>query len=149
MVFVWVLGGGGGDEHEAAVLARAEGGVEGAGSELQGADQKVVEELVVGEIEALDRLAAAIAADQVEEAIDAAEAVGEGGGPVVGGALVEEVDGAGVDALLGQPERVLHRIGVLLGSIGEGEGGAGVSEALRHHRAETAAGPGDRDHPSV
>ena len=71
------------------MLALRQGGVEGAGCELQGSDEKVVEELVVGEVEALDRVATAVAADQVEEAVDGAEAVGEGGGPVVGGALVE------------------------------------------------------------
>ena len=117
-----VLRGGGGDEHEAAVLAAGECGVEGAAGELQGADEQVVQELVVREIEALDRLAAAIAADQVEEAVDVAEALLELGGPVVGGGLVEEVDGAPVEAVVGEAEVLRDGVRGLLAAVGEGEG---------------------------
>src|SRR5215218_3384219 len=86
-----VLRGGGGDEDEAAVVAPGQGGVEGAAGVLEGADQEVVEELVVGEVEGLDGVAAAVAADKVEETVDLAEALVGGLRPFGGGRRVEEV----------------------------------------------------------
>ena len=65
--------------------AHGQGGVEGAGGELEGADEEVVEELVVGEVEAVDGVAAAVAADEVDEAVDVTEALLGGGGPCVCG----------------------------------------------------------------
>jgi hypothetical protein len=108
-----------------------------------------VEELVVGEVEAVDGVAAAIAPDQVEEAIDAAEALLGGGGPVVGGGLVEEVDRGGVDAVVGETEVLGDGVGDLLAPVREREGGACVGEALSNDGAEAAARAGDRDHPSL
>ncbi len=143
------LGRRGGDEDEAAVVAAGEGRVEGAGGQLEGADQEAVEELVVGEVEGVDGVAAAVAADQVEEAVDAAELLCGRGGPVVGLGLVEEVDGLGVDAVVGEAEVLGDGVGDLLTAVGEGEAGAGVGEALGDDGAEAAAGAGDGDHAAV
>ena len=148
-MFFGVLGRGGGDQDEAAVVALGQGRVEGAGGELEGADQEAVEELVVGEVEAVDRVAAAVAADEVDEAVDVAEALLGRGGPVVGGGFVEEVHGPGVDAVVGEGEVLGDGVGDLLAAVGEGEGGAGVGEALGDDGPEAAAGPGDGDDPSV
>jgi hypothetical protein len=131
------------------VGALGEGGVEGAGGQLEGADEKVVEELVVGEVEAVNGVAAAVAADEVDEAVDAAEARLGLGGPDVGGGLFEEVDRVRVDAVLGQAEVVGDAVGDLLAAVGEGEAGAGIGEALGDDRPEPAAGTGDGDDPSV
>ena len=68
---------GGGDEHEAAVLARGERLVEGPGRVDHGAHEQVVQPLVVGERRGRERLAAPPAADQVQEPVDAAEALAE------------------------------------------------------------------------
>ena len=55
------------------MVALCEGCVEGAGGELERADEEGVEELVVREVEGVDGVAAAVAADEVEEAVHAAE----------------------------------------------------------------------------
>ena len=63
-----------GDEREAAVLARRQRrrGRRGVVCWTR-ADEQVVQPLVVGQVEALDRIAAAPAADQVQQPVDAAE----------------------------------------------------------------------------
>src|SRR5262245_47945276 len=149
---VGVLGhlrGGGGDQDEAAVLAAGQGGVEGAGGELEGADEQAVEEVVVGQVEGVDGVAAAVAADEVEEPVDLSELLLRGGGPVAGLGLVEEVDRAGVHAVAGKAEALGDGVGDLLAAVREGEGGAGVGEAAGDDRAEAAARAGDSDDPSV
>jgi hypothetical protein len=108
-----------------------------------------VEEVVVGEVEGVDGVAAAIAADEVEESVDVAELLRGGGGPVVGLGLLEEVDGAGVDAVVGQPEVLGDAVGDLLVAVGECEAGAGVGEALGDDGAEAAARAGDGDDAAV
>src|SRR5829696_8987509 len=144
-----VLGRCGGDQDETAVLAGGERGVEGAGGELEGADQEAVEEVVVREVEGIDGVAAAVAADQVQEAVDATELLGGRGGPVAGLGLVEEVDRLGGDSVVAEPEVLGHRVRDLLAAVGEGEAGAGVGETLGDDGAEAASGAGDRDDAAV
>ena len=55
----------------------------------------------------------------------------------------------GVDAVGGDAQVVGDAVGDLLAAVGEGEAGAGVGEALGDNGAETAAGPGDGEDPSV
>ena len=123
--------------------------MEGAGGELEGANEEVVEELVVREVEGVDGVAAAVAADEVKEGVDAAEFLLHGRGPFVGGGFVEEVDGVGVDAVVGDAEALGHAVGDFLAAVCEGEAGAGVGEALGDDRPEAAAGSGDGEDPSV
>src|SRR3954449_11492376 len=65
---------------------------------MGGAAREAVEEVVVGEGEGVDGVAAAVAADEVEEAVDVAELLLRCGGPVVGLPLVEAGEGGGVVA---------------------------------------------------
>src|SRR5215210_1997685 len=97
----------------------------------------------------MDRVATAIAADQVEEAVDVAEAVLDLRGPVVGGGNVEQVHGVGVDAVVRDAEIMGDSVRDLLVPVREGERGVGVCETLGDDGAEAAAGPGNRDHSSV
>ena len=131
------------------MLAARQGWVKGAAGELEGADQEAVEELVVGEVEGVDGVAAAVAADEVDEAVDLSEALLGCGGPIVGGGFVEEVNGVGVDSVGGEVEVLGDRVGDLLVAVGEGEAGAGVGEALGDDGPEAAAGPGDGEDPSL
>ena len=55
----------------------------------------------------------------------------------------------GVDAVVGEAEVLCDSVGDLLVAVGEGEAGAGVSEALGDDGAEAAAGSGDCDDASV
>ena len=141
----------GGDQHEAPVVARRQGVVEGAGRVLDGADQQVVQQLVVGERRLGERLAAPPAADQVHEAVDARRtARADRVAHSRAASLVEQVDDAGVEALVGEVELVAERVQPLLR---RGRSAASVAPAaasrLRHRRAEPAGGAGDRDHPAV
>jgi hypothetical protein len=116
---------------------------------LEGADEEVVEELVIREVEGVDGVAAAVAADEMDQAVDVAEALLGRGGPVVGGRFVEEVDGPGVDAVVGKAEALGDGVRDLLAAVDEGEGGARFREAVGDDRPEAAPGSGDCDHPSV
>ncbi len=78
--------------------------MEGAGRVLDGVDEQVVQQFVVGKRGGVDRVAAAPAADQVQKGVGTAEALGEGGGPGGGTVVGEQVGDAGVDALVGQAE---------------------------------------------
>jgi hypothetical protein len=97
----------------------------------------------------VDGVAAAIAADEVEESVGVAELLGGGGGPVVGLGFVEEVDGLGVDAVVGEAKVLRNLVGDLLVAVGEGQGGPGVCESLGDDWSKAAAGAGDCDDPSV
>src|SRR5581483_9834709 len=109
--------------------------VEGAAGVLEGADEEVVEELVVREVEGSDGVAAAVAANQVKQSVDLAEALLGCGGPLAGGAGVEEVDGAGLDAVGTEAELLGDGGRDLLVAVDEGEGGAGLREPLGDDRA--------------
>lgn len=114
---------------------------------LDGADQQVVQEVPVGEVGGREGRGAAPAADEVDQAVDAAEVLLGLGRPLAGGARVEEVDGVphdgraavgeagGVDAL-GQP------LGV---GVGGHHGGAGLGEPQQRRVAGRAAGAGHGD----
>ena len=131
-----------------SLLVRAR--VEGAGGELEGADQEVVEELVVGEVEALDRVAAAVAADEVEEAVDAAEAFSSiAAAQSLAAASSRRSTARGSTRSSGRPRSWATAVGDLLVAVGEGEAGAGVGEALGDDGPEAAAGAGDGDDASV
>ncbi len=126
-------------------LAR-EGVVEGAGGVLDGADEEVVEPLVVVERSGGERLAALPAADEVKEAVDAAEALLERLRPVAGAVVVEQVGDARVAALLGQGELGDELVEPALVDVGERQGRAGVGQPRGDGRAEATGGAGDRDH---
>ena len=59
---------------------------------LQGAHEQVLQEVPVGEVGLDDARAAPPAADEVEQSVDAAVLLGDGGERVLRRALVEEVD---------------------------------------------------------
>ena len=123
--------------------------VERAGGVLKGPDEEVVEPLVVGQRGGGERLAALPAADEVKEGVDPVEAVGEGRSPVAGGILGEQVDGARVEPLVGQPEPGGQLVEALLMDVGEREGGAGIGEAGGDDGPEAARGARDRDDLAV
>ena len=131
---------GRGDEDEPAALV-GDRVVEGAGRVLEGSHQEVVEPLVVGERRGRERLAALPAADEVQEGVDAAEALGEGGRPLARRVLGEEVDDAGVDALVGQGEAGGQLVEALLVDVGEREAGAGLGEPGGHDGPRPPAAP--------
>jgi hypothetical protein len=94
--------------------------VEGEGGVLHGADQQQLEEVPVVEVGPGEGLAAAPAADEVDQAVDPAEVLLDTRGPVLGGLEVEQIDGvtddggsavgeAGRVHGLGQPLRVVVR----------------------------------------
>ena len=116
--------------------------------QLEGADQEAVEELVVGEVEAVDGVAAAVAADEVEEAVDPAEHL-RSRRPSRWRGTRRAGRRPRVDAVIGNAEVLGDGVGDLLTAVGEGEAGAGVGEALGDDRPEAAAGTGDRDDPSL
>ena len=116
-----VLGLLGGDEDEAAVIAGGQRVVEAAGRVLDGADQQVVEEVPVLQRLVVQRLAALPAADQVDEAVDLAEALDERLAPAAGGVGVEQVDDPPVPALLGDAGLGGDRVEALLGDVGGGD----------------------------
>ena len=69
---------------------------------LDCADEEVVQPLVVVERRGRERLAPLPAADDVDEGIDAVEALGDLGGPSLRLVRREEIDGLGVPALVRQ-----------------------------------------------
>ena len=92
------------------MLAGEQSVVEGAGRVLDGADQQVVEQVPVRERRLVQRLPAAPAADQVQQAVDPAEALDQRRAPGPRRLLVEQVDGAPVPALGRQPELGADRV---------------------------------------
>ena len=119
---------------------------EGAAGVLEGADEKVVEPLVVGERGLGDRVTALPAADEVEEAVDTAEALDQRRRPALRRLGIEQVDGAGVDSVLAEAEVGREGVEALLADVGEREGGAGMDQAVGNRGAQAARGAGDRDH---
>jgi hypothetical protein len=94
----------------------------------------------------VQRLAAAPAADEVDEAVDAAEALDQGRAPGAGGLLVEEIDGATVPALGRQAELGGQRLERLLAALGSGDDRPLGRQAFSHHGPEPTPDPGDSDH---
>ena len=113
------------------------------------AHEQVVQPLVVVEGRGRQRLAPLPAADQVQEAVDAAEALLERRGPLARGPLVEQVDDPGVDPVGVEAEVGDERVEDRLVAVGERQRGAGLGEPGGDDRAEPAAGAGDRDHAPV
>jgi hypothetical protein len=116
---------------------------------LEGADEEIVEPLVVREWGARQRLAAAPAADEMEQAVHPAEPLGESGTPAAGGVRIQQVDDAVVDALVGEAELGCQLLEPIGGDVGERQRGARVGEATRHERAQAAARSRDGDRPPV
>ena len=123
--------------------------MEGAGGVLDGANEEVVEEVPVGERRLVQGLSPAPAADEVDEGVDPAEALDEGGAPGARGVLVEEVDGATVPAVLGDGQLRGERVEGALVPVGPGHDRPGLSEARGHHRPQPPTDPGDGDNAAV
>ena len=123
--------------------------VEGAGGVLDGADEEVVEPLVVVEGRRGERLAALPAADEVDEAVDGAEALGERVRPLRGTVGAEEVGGFCVPALRGDAELGGEVVELLLVDVGCGDARAGVGKCAADGRPKAAGSPGDSDDASL
>jgi hypothetical protein len=131
------------------VLAGGELVVEGAGRVLEGADEEIVQEGPVLERRLVQRLSPAPAADEVEEAVDAAEALDEGGAPAAGRVLVEQVDRAPIPALGRQAKINGEGVECLLTALGPGDDRPFRRQPLGNHRAKAAADASDRNYPAL
>src|SRR5206468_10747380 len=96
-----------------------------------------------------DRLAAAPAANEVQQPVEVAEALAERRRPGPRGVGIEEVDDARVEAIVGQVELGGEGVEPVLGDVGERQGGAVGGEAAGDRRPETAGGTGDREDAAV
>ena len=115
--------------------------MEGAGGVLDGADQQVVQQVPVGERRLVQRLPATPAADQVQQAVDPAEALEQRRAPGPRRLLVEQVDRAPVPALRRQPQPSPHLIDPRLVAVGAGDGGPSCRQPLGDDRPQATADP--------
>ncbi len=100
--------------------------------------------LVVGERGCRERLSAAPASDEVQQAVDAAKALAESAGPRAGGVLVEEIDHTSIDPVVGERELGDEAVEPVLRDVGERQRGPLIREAPRDRRPEAAGGACDR-----
>jgi hypothetical protein len=111
--------------------------------------EEVVEPLVVGERRRGDGVAALPAADQVQKAVDPAEALDDSGCPLPRGVLGEEVDDTAVEAILRQPQVRAELVKPVPVHVGGGDRRAVIGQAAGDRGSEAAGGAGDGDHASV
>ncbi len=89
----------------------------------------------------MQRHTAAPAADQVQEAVDAAEALDQRSAPLPRPFLVEQVGDAPVPAVLGEPELGAERVELGLVAVGARDNGPVLGKPLRNQRAQARRRP--------
>ena len=95
---------------------------------LDGAHEKVVQPLVVGERRLGEWLAATPAADEMEECVGAGEALLQRIRPLAGAVVAEEVGDARVAAVVGQGEILDQRVETARIDVAQRQGRAGVGQ---------------------